>query len=1143
MRFDRLRLCGFKSFVEPVEVAIEPGLTGVVGPNGCGKSNLVEGLRWLMGANSAKAMRASGMDEVIFAGTTGGRAARSWAEVTLEIDNSERRAPAQFNDTDTLTVSRRVVRKADGSVSNYSINGKECRARDVQMLFADASTGATSPALVRQGQISELINAKPTERRRFLEEAAGVTGLAARRHEAQLRLKAAADNLERLDDVIGELDVQSEQLGRQARKASKYKALTEDIKETTHKLTAARIGAAHRRHEELDRTIGERRTAVAELASQAASADREATERVTALEGLRTAEREAATNMTEATAELRAFENEQALLARAAEERTAALTRLESDQAREKGLLAEADTSIGSAGLRIEALRTDLEGESTMRQSLEEGATQAEAQAKAAEEAFESLQSEAAEARAEARAAEQARSQAERALTSARSQHASLQQKLAQLPQPDPAAIPAAEAAASQAREQLSLAESRAGAAAQTLNEARGRAQDAEAAERRAAEVLKLLEKEMAVLLPLIPQPKDDQPTEQLIHRIDAPEDVREVLAAALGDALHAAVGEGDHAWTDLGAQTSTLAPLPEGAEALGSLLTAPKGLSRQLAAIGLITDQPTDAQLTSLQPGQILLNRRGDLWRWDGYRRLGSAQDHLVELLAATARLKEVEADREQAQAALETRKAEAVAAKEAAEQASLADKQARQAVNEARQAERQAADRLANTTREQDSIRLRNEGLVAQVTGAAEALAAAEQQWQEVEAKGKIEPIDESRVVKARSDRDEARRLASQARGQAAEHRRLSQQRRDELRQYEAQTEAWKQRKTAAEARLQDLAEQRAKLEAQVAEANHQTSEEGLASELELKAEETKRAWERTRDALAEGEQAATTSDKRRREVEATTAAAREALAELSADLRAAREKLEETLREAEMNLEQANEVLSTDLAELRPDDLQAQLTKLERDRERLGAVNLLAADEQVQVEERLETLRHERGDCEDAASQLQTAVNSINREGRQRLLAAFDAVNGHFKELFTTLFAGGEAHLRFVDSDDPLAAGLEIFACPPGKKLQSLSLMSGGEQALTATALIFAAFRTNPAPICVLDEVDAPLDDANVDRFCKLLTLMAKSSTTRFLVVTHHPLTMSRMDRLFGVTMMERGVSRLFSLDLESAQRLAA
>ncbi|MEO0700378.1 MAG: AAA family ATPase, partial [Pseudomonadota bacterium] len=216
MRFERLRLCGFKSFVEPVDVEIKPGLTGVVGPNGCGKSNLVEGLRWLMGANSAKAMRASGMDEVIFAGTTGGRPARSWAEVTLEIDNAERRAPAAFNDSDTLTVTRRVMRRADGSISAYSINGKEVRARDVQMLFADASTGATSPSLVRQGQIAELIAAKPTDRRRFLEEAAGVTGLSARRHEAQLRLKAAADNLERLDDVIGELDLQSDQLARQA---------------------------------------------------------------------------------------------------------------------------------------------------------------------------------------------------------------------------------------------------------------------------------------------------------------------------------------------------------------------------------------------------------------------------------------------------------------------------------------------------------------------------------------------------------------------------------------------------------------------------------------------------------------------------------------------------------------------------------------------------------------------------------------------------------------------------------------------------------------------------------------------------------------------------------------------------------------
>jgi chromosome segregation protein len=403
----------------------------------------------------------------------------------------------------------------------------------------------------------------------------------------------------------------------------------------------------------------------------------------------------------------------------------------------------------------------------------------------------------------------------------------------------------------------------------------------------------------------------------------------------------------------------------------------------------------------------------------------------------------------------------------------------------------------------------------------------------------------VDQKALDNARAARDEARRKAGQARGQAADHRRNALARRENLRREEGQLTAWKNRREAAGARIEELSEQRAALKSEVTQTEDTAPDEDRGEALELSAYEAKSAWERVRNVLSEAEQAQTEADRKRREAEAKAAAAREALAEISAETRAAKQRLDDTLGEAGMDAEEAERLL----AEHEPNPMESverlslALTKLERERDRLGAVNLLAAEEQEAVNERLENLRRERSDCDAAATQLRTAVGAINREGRQRLLAAFEAVDRHFRELFTSLFGGGEAQLRFVDSDDPLAAGLEIFACPPGKKLQSLSLMSGGEQALTATALIFAAFKTNPAPICVLDEVDAPLDDANVERFCDLLSLMANSSATRFLVVTHHPLTMSRMDRLFGVTMMERGVSRLFSIDLESARRLAA
>jgi chromosome segregation protein len=1143
MRFERLRLCGFKSFVEPVEIEIRPGLTGVVGPNGCGKSNLVEGLRWLMGANSAKAMRASGMDEVIFAGTAQGRPARSWAEVTLEIDNSSRRAPAQFNDADQLTVTRRVVRRADGSVSQYSINGKEVRARDVQMLFADASTGSSSPALVRQGQIAELIAAKPTERRRFLEEAAGVTGLAARRHEAQLRLNAAADNLERLDDVIGELDVQSEQLARQARKAQKYRALTDEIKAATRGLAIAKVRDSYKVHETLSAQVSERRGAVADAVEDAARKDRLATEGHEALEGLRNAERDASLAMTKAEASLKAYETNAAMHKRAAEERERSLSRLSADEKREAELIDEADATITAAEGKVQHLKSLISEEGSTRDTLEAAARAADEAAQKAETAFEEAQRRSAEQAAEAKAASQARIGAEQRVANLREERSRLSEKRAGLPQIDQGALDLAQEQADTARQLQSEADELVALRTKEVERTRLAADAAGEAFREAKEAASLLANERKVLTPLIPKTvlgSDGQRT--ALTALETPEDLRAAVAAALGDALHAALsGDGNHVWS--GEQPAGLPALPEGTIMLGSKVDAPPELAARFSQIGLVDDQPSAQQLAALRPGQTLLNRRGQLWRWDGYRRLGPEAQHLEELLAATSRLRELAREEAEVEARLAQSQLDAGVAKRIHEEAKAQLDQARSAVSESVRAERLAEQHLTRLTRDSDASRLRRESLDEQLETNAANLKAAEAQLARTAEIALAPPADETILAKAREERDEARRKAGRARAQAAEHRRLSTERRDHLRREEGTAKAWRDRRAAAAARIDQLKEQRLVLEDEIANQPAPQEDREKEESLELAVFEATSRWEKVRAELSERQKAQTEADRLRRETEARASSAREALAELSAELKAAKAKLDDVLEEAEVSAENIGALMVATGEKVSVQEAGRRLEKLERERERLGAVNLLAADEAVQVNERLETLRSEREDCEAASTQLRTAVNAINREGRQRLLAAFETVNGHFRQLFTTLFRGGEAELKFVDSDDPLTAGLEIFACPPGKKLQSLSLMSGGEQALTATALIFAAFKTNPAPICVLDEVDAPLDDANVERFCDLLGLMAESSTTRFLVVTHHPLTMSRMDRLFGVTMMEQGVSRLFSIDLEAARRLAA
>ncbi|MEM9810603.1 MAG: AAA family ATPase, partial [Pseudomonadota bacterium] len=998
MRFDRLRLCGFKSFVEPVEIEIKPGLTGVVGPNGCGKSNLVEGLRWLMGANSAKAMRASGMDEVIFAGTAGGRPARSWAEVSLEIDNSERKAPTAFNDHETITVTRRVLRRADGSISAYSINGKEVRARDVQMLFADASTGATSPALVRQGQISELINAKPTARRRFLEEAAGVTGLAARRHEAQLRLKAAADNLERLDDVIGELDVQSEQLARQARKAKRYKEISEEIKEVSAALTIGRVRDAFAGHEKLDRQMAAQRIAVAEVTEAAAHADREASGLAALVDEARDAEREAATAMAEAEAQLKSFENEAALRRQAAEDCARSLERIGADEERETALLREADTAIATASQRIDQLKDDLSSEADIKTDLERKALEADAALIEAEKSFETHQQRMADAAAEARAAIRARDNAERHLRERHDAHERLSARLADLDTIDDTALEAAKEREAQARHVLDEASE----ALRLRTEEREAHQEtlrtAEATQRQAKETLALLDREAAVLEPLVPTPMEKREGTSLLHVLNAPESIRSALTTVLGPALSAALGgDDDRVWTDLGSAPLALPPLPEGAEPLSSRLYAPKELTRCFASIGLIDDQPSDGQLQELTPGQVLVNRSGQFWRWDGYRHLGAADSHLEELLAAAARLRQLEGERSEATSAavratlvVETSRASLEIAEEMATKARTQNE-------DAQREHRQAETTLQDLERQSETLALKHESLQEQIDASRASLAEAQERMGSLPQAENMGESLEAALNEARVCRDDARRDAGRARGQAAEHRRTSTQRRDTLKQSEQSINAWNDRRQAAEQRLLQLSTEKKRLERDLV--NHKTDTEEEASRLaNLKTAATgaKELWTGAQERVGALQNRTSEADRTRREAEARAGAARETAAELAAELRGARARLDEILEEAGVDEEAVPGLLHKIGDGTSVDALTAQADKLERERERMGAVNLLATEEKEQVDERLTTLRRERGDCDEAAAQLRNAVNSINREGRQRLLAAFDAVN---------------------------------------------------------------------------------------------------------------------------------------------------
>ena len=1502
-RLTRLRIAGFKSFAEPVSLDILPGLTGIVGPNGCGKSNVVEALRWAMGETSARSLRGGDMDDVIFAGTSA-RPSRNLAEVTITLTPAdatpEAALPAPFEAEAELQVTRRIER---GAGSQFRANGREFRARDIQTLYADLASGARSSGMVSQGRVSALVNARPEERRQVLEEAAGITGLHARRHEAELKLRAAEQNLARAEDLRTQLDTNREGLRRQARQAARYRNISGLIRNAEaehlavlHAAASASLAQACADHDaacaRADEAAAEAATAGAALAEAEAAlpAPREAEAAArTVLERRRleaeslTAEAERlAAQATEAESRLLDLEADLAAALRARADAAASVDRLateatrlgdslerlpgdiaasraarqaasdgaarwqiEADAAADaartaaaqaaQARIAHADADRRAASLRAlhaDALRAhaaacanvitedQIAGAATRQEAAEDalhvarsGLEAAEAARMAAAEQHAAARAAAERAQAEradaARRLNETQAQAERLRQAAEAAEAALRRLQADRIAPEQVSraqqqAEAAESALAAAESRVEACERSASAAAaaraeaarhadatlaerhaaeQALAEAaaRARALAAEAAsaearlaeaqqagpsaqERETAELARMAAEQMmasqsAALARLqqghqrarraLDEARTASATadaeaarlaaeaDGLAHAVadDAGEggvlaalvEVPEGLEAALGAALAqgAEAGLSDSAWRFWRMLPPASSPiLPDGSVALASLVPAPPELARVLGYIALIDDAADGAGLQAdLAPGVAVVNRAGACWRWDGHvtragapnaaslrllhrRRLAAAraaadcaadvarqaqsQAHAAaedaeaaaawedegraahaaaerarrqtrdtaETLAAQhaqseARraaldpsLRRLIAERDAAQsdtasrarsleALPDPREAEAarVHAVRTADEAARAMENARAARQAARSAQAQAqlaAQRIAAAAHE----------IVVRIEAAAPSLARLRADWAEAQARaveaGEVlaalpDPAQLARELaasasaeaSARADeaacrtaraaaeqaRDAARDATSALQGARVERgTELAGARRDlerrEADMAEAQTvldrtaaavaalpdltaleEAAHTARTALETARGTLAEAERRLAA--IEAERARTEAGLtlassdlaawqerhedaasrAAGLEQRRDSARAAYTalaaapagmaaraaRSAEALtgAEGAHAVaqgrlTAAEQRvrallaaQRDAEQHVGACRERAIRTEAAKAAASGSLAAVLARAADRLgEQAELPTVAEVSDAAEERARRKYERLTREREEMGPVNLRAELELDELEQRITTLETERDELGTAIAKLRGAIGHLNREGRERLTAVFTTVDAHFRTLFTRMMGGGRAHLALTGSEDPLQAGLEIYAEPPGKKLSSLQLLSGGEQALTALSLIFAVFRCTPAPISVLDEVDAPLDDANVERLCALLDDVVRETGTRFLVVTHHQLTMSRMDRLFGVTMQERGVSRLLSVDLRNA-----
>ena len=1146
IHFSKLRLSGFKSFVDPAELLIEPGMTGIVGPNGCGKSNLIEALRWVMGETSARHMRGGEMDDVIFGGTSG-RPSRNIAEVAVHLDNRGGFAPPPYHAFEELEVIRRIER---GRGSSYRINGAETRARDVQLLFADAATGARSSGLVSQGRIGAIINAKPSERRSLLEEAAGIAGLYSRRHEAENRLKGAEANLSRLDDVMLTLGQQLDGLRKQARQAARYRALSENIVKVEAQILHLAWLEALEAVEAARVSLRDADLRVAEASERTAVAATGKAEAAACLPELRKADAETAGILQRLMVEREQLEAEEGRLAETRRDLEQRLAQASSDLQRERARSADAEHAIA----RLVAEREDILAAATG----EDGARgDAEDTVAATASAVAVIERDLAQVMEEVAAADAERAAALRRHADAEARRDRLRDRLAQVEtqraQADAETI---------GREALTAVEMDLESALEYLAESREAAEEADR-RRRQAQAARDSGRD-AVQAAVAARPRLSAEADPLtavlaqhgssghapvLDGVSAPAGWELALVAALGDDLGASLDAAAPLhWIELGPPDGGPG-LPPEAECLARFVTAPAALTRRLAQVGVAADATAAERLRErLAVGQRLVTRDGDLFRWDGYTIRAGAPSPMALRLAQRNRLRELELRLGDADAGVEEAEARAEAASRVVEEAAENERRAKDAV---RRAEAETAAARETHSRLAQRFAAAESRLAALAEQAEAATADLEEAEQEVmAARDMVAGFPQSeggrdRVAALRADLAERRSALVEARSALDRLVREAGERKRRLDAIAQDADSWRRRADAARGHVQDLESRREAVAAEIERLA--TLPDVIArrrAELLDRIGEAEAARRDAAERLIAAEQRLVEADRQARAAEVALQAEREQRIRSEAALGAAEQQCRSVAgriaERLDVTPEQLGAVAGIDPADPPDrDDLHRRLDRLSRERDAMGPVNLRAEQEVGELEERLAGMRVEKDDLVQAIARLRQAIAELNREGRERLLASFQDVDRHFRDLFVRLFGGGRAHLALTESDDPLAAGLEIMASPPGKRLQVLSLLSGGEQALTALALLFAVFMTNPAPICVLDEVDAPLDDANVDRFCSLVETIANSTGTRFLVVTHHRMSMARMDRLYGVTMAERGVSQLVSVDLAQAE----
>ncbi|MGB5078345.1 MAG: AAA family ATPase, partial [Sphingorhabdus sp.] len=1043
MRIKKLKLVGFKSFVEPSELRIETGLTGIVGPNGCGKSNLLEAIRWVMGESSAKSMRGAGMEDVIFAGTAS-RPARDFAEVTILAERDQFDAA---NDDHELEVTRRIER---GAGSAYRANGRDVRAKDISLIFADAATGAHSPALVSQGRIGAIISAKPQERRQMLEEAAGISGLHVRRKDAEQKLRAAEANLNRLATILADIEARASQLRRQAKQAERYRKLSKDILVAEGRLIFVRWREA--------KMAADRAKLEAKNASQAVETagamHRDLTEKqqsavqiLAEARSVAMAARDAASDLSNKLVQLNAERDR--IIQRQAD-LSAQAARLAEDGAREDRLTHDAADALARLQAESISLASQIKAEEDERPALVRRAENTERALRESEVSLARATAEQARADAEQRVADAALANARARTERAESEAARLDVEFTRLGN-EPELL----SAQASARQLVADLQSKLEIGQELIEGADQRRTENIALHEETQRALAVAKAELAALLSeqnALQRALIKGSSQRAIDKMKVARGYERALAAALGDDANAGIG-GDSGRRWLGRSLDI--PSMEG-DRLIDHVEPPSALVARLSLVRVVATDDGAA----LAPGERLVTLDGKLRRWDGF----AADDDgatTAEHLIRGNRLIELNGLIPPAEAALEVQTRAladlSIIIADAQEnfRAAVASQQAlevqlRQALRSADHSE----DALARMQHARAALRDRT-------SFCTEELAAARADLALCEAARNVLPVSShhSDIVDQLASESEAFRqalLRSQADLSALDQR-LSQSR-ERRAVAMAEIRGWQDRASEAERRISEMNKR---------STENASEQEAMDGQPELRANQIAELHvdqAQLSEKLAQLQISESRHEAELRSLEAELARAAESLS-IARETRAGAEARAENQdqRRVEMGrisgerFECPPPVLpeKLDFDETALDDAaqeSARLDRLQSERERIGPVNLIADAELAELEQQQLAGSSESDELTLAINRLRGSIGSLNREGRARLLTAFEAVDGHFRRLFSTLFNGGQAHLALIDSEDPLEASLEIFAQPPGKKLQSLTLLSGGEQALT-------------------------------------------------------------------------------------------